>query len=550
MQLADTIKYLTPLVTAVAISMALIPLMVRFAPRLGLIDRPNARKVHAEPIPRVGGIGIISGALISIGLLVPMDPLITSYIIGALILFVFGVWDDRREIGHYVKFIGQFAAALVVVVYGGLYVHSFPFMADTELPAAFGMPFSVIAIMGMINAINHSDGLDGLAGGESLISLAGIAFLAYHAGGDTGMFIALALIGGIFGFLRYNTHPARVFMGDSGSQFLGFSLAFLVILLSQRIDQSLSPAAVLLLLGLPVIDIIAVLVIRIRSGMNWFRASRNHIHHRLLDLGFVHEESVIIIYSVQVICVTLGVLLCREPDWLIVTIYLLLCVGFLMLITLAERLGWRRMPVAEDGAAIASIKHVNARNLLVVAPRRFLAIGIPVYLMGTSLLIERVPRDFAAMSGLIFTLMILEVSFGKDPRSIMRRALIYITAVFVVFLGINHPPDIATIGEPFVALFFVLVALSFAVAVKFSPRRRRVEFKTTAMDYLVLAVLLGSFVASKGLILGDMAMIFAVEIIVIFYACELLVTENRERWNGLSAAALVTALILAVRGLL
>lgn len=550
MQLADTIKYLTPLVTAVAISMALIPLMARFATRLGLIDRPNSRKVHIDPIPRVGGIGIIGGSLISIGLLVPMDPLMYAYLIGSLILFVFGVWDDRNEIGHYVKFAGQFIAALVVVLYGDLYVRSFPFIPDGELPPAIGIPFTVIAIMGMINAINHSDGLDGLAGGESLISVAAIAFLAHFAGGDTASIIALALIGGIFGFLRFNTYPAKVFMGDSGSQFLGFTLAFLVILLTQQIDNTLSPAVALLLLGLPIVDIIAVFVIRMRSGMHWFRASRNHIHHRLLDLGFVHEESVIVIYSVQVLCVAMGVLLRHESNWLLLSIYLILCVGFLGVIGNAEKIGWRRYPAEQDNASIQKIDHKYFRDLLVVAPRKFLSFGIPIFLVASSLLIESVPRDFAVMAALIAVLITIEMLFGNAPRSTMRRALIYITAVFIVFLGINYPPELAYIAEPAVALFFTLVALSFAVAVKFSPRRRKVEFKTTNMDYLVLSVLLGSFVASKGQVIGDTAMVFAIEIIVIFYACELLVTESRERWNGLAVGSLATVLILSARGLL
>ena len=550
MQLADTIKYLTPLVTAVAISMALIPVFARFATHLGLIDRPNSRKVHVNPIPRVGGIGIVGGSLISIGLLVPMDPLMHAYIFGSLILFVFGVWDDRQEIGHYVKFVGQFVAALVVVLYGDLYVKIFPFIPDGELPAVVAIQFTVIAIMGMINAINHSDGLDGLAGGESLISVAAIAFLAHFAGGDAGLIIALTLIGGIFGFLRFNTYPAKVFMGDSGSQFLGFTLAFLVILLTQQIDTTLSPAVALLLLGLPVVDIIAVFVIRMRSGMHWFRASRNHIHHRLLDLGFVHEESVIVIYSIQVQCVTLGVLLRNEPDWLLLAIYLILCVGFLGVIGHAEKIGWRRNQVVQNNASKAHIDRIYLRNLLIVAPRKFLAFGIPAYLVASSLFVEEVPRDFAVMSALISVLIIIEMLFGRAPRSIMRRAMIYITAVFVVYLGVNYPPALAHIAEPAVALFYTLVALSFAIAVKFSPGRRKVEFKTTNMDYLVLAVLLGSFFATKGLIFGDDAMVFAIEIIVIFYACELLVTESRERWNALGAASLLTVLILSVRGLL
>jgi UDP-GlcNAc:undecaprenyl-phosphate GlcNAc-1-phosphate transferase len=176
----------------------------------------------------------------------------------------------------------------------------------------------VIAMVGMINAINHSDGLDGLASGEVLISLSAMAFLAYQVGGGNEvLIIALAALGAIIGFLRYNTHPAKIFMGDTGSQFLGFTVGFLAILLTQRIDCSMSPAVALLLLGLPVVDILVVLKKRIREGRNWFKASKNHIHHRLLSLGFLHEEAVIVIYSAQILCVTTGVLFCYRSDWLL-----------------------------------------------------------------------------------------------------------------------------------------------------------------------------------------------------------------------------------------
>ncbi|MBU2478342.1 MAG: hypothetical protein KKA36_04575, partial [Gammaproteobacteria bacterium] len=247
--------------------------------------------------------------------------------------------------------------------------------------------------------------------------------------------------------------------------------------------------------------------------------------------------------------VTLGVLLRNEPDWLLVAIYLILCVGFLVVIGHAEKTGWRRNPVEQKNAPIAHIDHKYLRNLLIIAPRKFLTFGIPAFLVTSSLLVEEIPRDFAVMSALISVLIIIEMVFGRAPRSIMRRALIYITAVFVVYLGVNYPPTFTSIAEPIIALFYTLVALSFAVAVKFSPGRRKVEFKTTNMDYLVLAVLLGSFVATKGMVFGDAAMVFAIEIIVIFYACELLVTESRERWNGLGAASLLTVLILSVRGI-
>src|SRR5262249_9548681 len=156
------------LFTALAISMALTPVMIHLAPRLGMVDLPDPRKVHAVAIPRVGGIGIVVGALASILLWVPLQPWIVAYLLGSLVLFAFGILDDSMELGHYVKFVGQLVAAAAVVYGGDLWVSQLPFVSEPVGPQ-IGKPFTMFALVGMVNAINHSDGLDGLAGGESLL---------------------------------------------------------------------------------------------------------------------------------------------------------------------------------------------------------------------------------------------------------------------------------------------------------------------------------------------------------------------------------------------
>lgn len=546
---------LLALVAAMVISMVLIPIMVRFAPRLGLIDRPNARKVHTAPIPRVGGIGIVLGGLTVIVFLLPPDRLVHAYLLGALVLFFFGIWDDIFEIGHYAKFFGQLIAALIVILYGNLYVISFPFVPGGEISATFGIPFTLFALLGMINAINHSDGLDGLAGGESLFSLGAIALLAILAkqAGANGMVvftIAVAVIGGLLGFLRYNTHPARVFMGDSGSQFLGYTLGCLAILLVQKVDPKLSPAVALLLLGLPIIDILMVLAKRARAHANLFRATRNHIHHRLLDLGFVHQESVIIIYSLQMVFVTSGVLLRYESNVLITAVYLLLCTAVFGTLILAEHSGWHLRERKSRAGQPDVISTDILRNILVVIPRRFLQFGIPVYMIGSSLAVERVPKDFGEMSLLVLGILVIEMFVSEAQHSIRHRALIYVTVAFVGFLSISFPPEGLEWLDPVKATFFILVALAFAAAVKYSPRRRKLEFKTTATDYLVVLSLLAVLIASKGDLWGNNGTAFVVQMIVLFYGCELLITEKRGRWGILSTATTVTAAILVFRGLI
>ena len=174
------------IVIAVAISMAVIPLMWRLAPRLGMIDKPDPRKVHSVPVARVGGWGIVLGTLAAIVLLLPIDRLLGAYLAGSLVLLGFGALDDSREMGHYSKFLGQFVAVGLIVFAGGLHISSMPFLSHGALPDMIGIPFTFFAMIGMINAINHSDGLDGLAGGESLTTLVAVAFLALAAGGCAG----------------------------------------------------------------------------------------------------------------------------------------------------------------------------------------------------------------------------------------------------------------------------------------------------------------------------------------------------------------------------
>ncbi|MES0328549.1 MAG: MraY family glycosyltransferase, partial [Gammaproteobacteria bacterium] len=187
--------YLIIAFMAMAICMAIIPLMMKYASVMGMIDQPDPRKVHSFPIPRVGGVGIVIGALVPLLIWLPFDNLILSFLTGSFVLFSFGIWDDVKELDHYVKFVGQFIAAGVVVYYGDLYVSHFPFMGLNLLPEWIGRPFTVIAMVGMMNAINHSDGLDGLAGGESLLSLAAITYLAFLYDSSVIVIIAAATIG-------------------------------------------------------------------------------------------------------------------------------------------------------------------------------------------------------------------------------------------------------------------------------------------------------------------------------------------------------------------
>ena len=536
-------------ITSMAISIVVLPMMVRVAPYIGMMDQPGARKVHYKPIARVGGIGIVLGALVPLLAWAPMDDLLRAYIIGSLVLFAFGALDDSRELGHYVKFFGQFIAVGLVVFYGDLCITRVPFIEPESFPPSVGIPFTIIAMVGMINAINHSDGLDGLAGGESLLSLLGIAFLAYQAGAEINqaVVIACATMGGIVGFLRYNTHPAKVFMGDSGSQFLGFTLGFLAILLTQRVNTALSPALPAFLLGLPVIDILAVFYLRAKGRMNLFRATRNHIHHRLLDRGFSHQASVVLIYSTQAFFVLSVLILMYEADWIILGLYLGVCALIFIALTWAERTGWQAHNVAVMGdASNQAIEQQGVLSRIGKWHFTFIQILIPLLLVYLSLVIPTIPRDFAVISAVLAAVMVLDILFGSEGRSVIRQGSVFVSAMFVVYLCSLHVSQVLGAYKVAEIAIYALLAISIIATLKLA---KDIEFQTTSADYLTLfIVLLVGFFKDIQFLGVNMAEV-VVKSIIILYGCELISNRNRGRLNGLNLASLGALGILAFRGL-
>jgi len=543
----NPLTLILPLIAALAISMIVISVMVHLAPRLGMIDRPDSRKVHTMPIPRVGGVGIVIGALLPIVLFLPFNQEIAAFILGALVLFGFGIRDDCKELGHYVKFTGQFIAVLTVVYYGDVFVVYFPFLGGEPVPESIGRPFTVVAMVGMINAINHSDGLDGLAGGESLLSLGCIAWLSYLADGTAVALIALVTIGGLFGFMRFNTYPARIFMGDGGSQFLGYTLGYLVVLLTQQVNPVLSPALPLLILGLPIADIIMVLAQRIYHKMNWFRATRNHIHHRLLDLGFYHYESVMIVYSLQALLVLGAVIMPYESDVLIAVAYLAVVTSVFGFLYLAERNGWR----VHAGSSRASLEETvaSARYGQWASSISYLLIiyGISVFLLTGVLVATKVPFDFTVAGIVLFVLLLFRLLLGYRMWHLPLRLLLYTTILFIVYLGNTYQPAYLTGADPFTYIFFGLLTASITVLIRSSDNR---GFNITPMDFLVVLVILGLVLLARDGLVNSGMMAIILKSVILFYGCELILARMKHRWNVFTVTVLVCSLLIGVRGLI
>lgn len=537
------------LTLAVAVSMLVIPLVRRFAPRLGLVDMPDPRKVHTVPIPRVGGWGITLGTLVPIALVFSPDPLLRSFLIGWSVLFVFGVWDDARTIGHWPKFVGQIAAVGLVVFYGDLWVSRIPFL-EVTLPAAIGKPLTMFALIGVINAVNHSDGLDGLAGGESILSLIALAIIGYMSGSDLVLGIALASIGGILGFLRYNSHPAYVFMGDCGSQVLGFTLGFLVVYLTQQANTAISAASPLFILGLPIADIISVLYLRISGGMNWFKATRNHVHHRLMDVGFDHYETVVIIYLIQALLVISAVLARFESDISVTLIYAAVIGSLFYALGRAERTGWRvRRARGAESKLARAMAGLKESRVLTGGSLALITMLAPTVMLLSAVSVAHIPSDFSATAALLAFVPAIQLLWPQAFRPALLRLTIYATAIFPAYLLISSPSSAPASIQFLSIAAIVVLAAAIAVYVIFSKTQR---FGSTPTDYLVvfgLAALMvwGSIEANSRNVVE--AVLFAT---VLMYGCEIIVGVDVSGPNRrvLQYSTLGALLILALRGIL
>lgn len=292
------------LLCAAAISCALTPLVKLLAKKVGAMDVPkDNRRMHHTPIPRMGGLAIFFGFLISVLIFqnLKLGSELQGILLGAVIIVILGVLDDILTLRALPKFLVQIVAAIIVVLSGCRIDH---FMGFT-LPLWLSYPVSVIWIVAITNAINFIDGLDGLAAGVSAISAGTMLIVALLLVPEpTAMICAIllaALVGACVGFIPYNFNPATIFMGDTGSTFLGFMLASISIFGLFKTYAVISFAVPFLVLGLPIFDICFAVIRRVAHGQSPMHADRGHVHHRLIDMGFSQKQAVAISYLLSAI---------------------------------------------------------------------------------------------------------------------------------------------------------------------------------------------------------------------------------------------------------
>jgi len=439
-------------------------------------------------------------------------------------------------------------AAIIAVTYGGLKIENIGIFTNSvfNLPVWLSIPISIIIIVAVTNAINLTDGLDGLAGGVSLLTFLCIGYLSYLNKFQEFEIMSVAMVGAIFGLLRYNTHPATVFMGDAGSQLLGF-VAITLSLALTRDSNKLSIMLVLPIMGIPLIDTMSVMAQRILKGRSPFVADRNHLHYKIMNLGFYHSESVLLLYIVHASLVYMGFVLRYMPAWFIIGFYVLFSGTFLTVVLIGDRNGWKIQRYDFIDTVIkGQLRKFREENIIIKFSFKAVETGFIFIFLFSCFLPQHIPIYFSLSSIAFLCLIILTWKIKKKWIETVIEISIFLMIPFFVYFSekdvayLINTALIKTYAFSYgVLIFFVLLTLKFT---------RRKGFKSTPMDYLILIIaLVVPNLPDERIREWQMGLI-AAKIITLFFTYEILKGELRFDTKKLEITAVLALLIISARG--
>lgn len=316
--------YVVAFTVALATSYFLTPHVKRFAIRAGALDTPDARKVHTEPIPRMGGLAIYAGFLLAVLASVHINRELFGIVLGGTVVLAVGIIDDLKPLPARTKLLGQIVAACVPILFGiRIEWLTNPFGGMIFLDY-WAIPLTVLWIVGLTNTVNLIDGLDGLAAGVSTIASVTIMLVAAQQNFWTVAILTAALAGSALGFLQHNFNPAKIFMGDTGSMFLGYTLAAVSALGTVKSAATIALVVPIVALGLPIMDTAFAIIRRFNSGKPIFKPDKGHLHHRLLAMGLSQKQVVLLMYVISACLGVSAILLTEASVYSAVGIFMLL----------------------------------------------------------------------------------------------------------------------------------------------------------------------------------------------------------------------------------
>lgn len=499
------------------ICMALIPALTAFAGRIRFVDIPRDRHAHDAPIAKVGGIAFAVATIAAVLLWAPKDQLILFSLLSGVVILLFGVWDDRIGLDSRMKFLGQILAAGIVIGIADVRLTTVPFMDGTLLPLWAAVPFTLLVIVGMTNAVNLADGLDGLAGGMSLISFTGIAYLAYQANEPLLVLLMVSVLGGLLGFLRFNSYPARIFMGDAGSQFLGHYLAIAAILLTDSTRTTYSPLLALFIWGVPLLDTIGVMGQRVMEGRSLFVGDRNHLHHKLLAGGMTHGQAVSVIYLFHGVMVSCAYLLRWQSDVVLLALYLLFAATILSMFVWWNR---RATPVPDPAETLRSVHEERCPSPLPIGEwaLKGLQLAVPLYLVASVALPKEIPGDAGMIAAGLLVAVVASMVVGLGTAWVVRASL-YVGSTCLMYYNELAPRLPVTDLMTPLNIGFVLLAGLVVLTIRFADANR---FQTTPLDYVIVLLAVAMPFLPEMTAGGVPVSLLAAKLIVLFFSFELL----------------------------
>lgn len=299
---------------ALAASILVTPVAIRLAPKIGAVDIPlDNRRMHTKTMPRFGGLAIFAGSTAAMLIFLKFDPRVVTIVMGGVLIYILGVIDDIKHLSAKVKFLGQTFVALIMYVNGIRieFLTNFLGEGNSQLGDVLCFIITMVWIVGITNTVNLIDGLDGLAAGTAAIASLCIAYTAYIHGTYLAAGAMLALAGATLGFLPYNFYPAKIFMGDGGSLYLGFMLATLSVLGTVKSATLVTMIIPVLVLGVPIFDTFFAIFRRFVNKRPIMEADKGHLHHRLMKLGYGQRRATLMLYGITAIMGVAAVLFSR-----------------------------------------------------------------------------------------------------------------------------------------------------------------------------------------------------------------------------------------------
>ncbi|WP_334015707.1 undecaprenyl-phosphate alpha-N-acetylglucosaminyl 1-phosphate transferase [Alteromonas sp. S167] len=309
----------TLLVTSsILASLVLINSLIAVAPKIGLMDKPNMRKTHNGDVPLIGGLSVFVAVALSVTLFVPQDNSVVLFLIAGALMVFMGILDDKYDLSVRIRLVGQFLISAILVFGVGDYIYTFGnLFGQGEIQLGLiGIPITFLAVIAAINAFNMVDGIDGLLGVCAIVAIGGLGYFFFESGQDLNFYICAAFIGALIPFLLANfgvfPFKRKIFMGDAGSMFIGLAVVWLIvsaIKVPLNSSEPLAPVMALYLIALPFMDMVAVVIRRVRGKKSPVKPGRDHAHHIMLQAGFSSKQTLFILAIVYSAIVASGFLL-------------------------------------------------------------------------------------------------------------------------------------------------------------------------------------------------------------------------------------------------